>query len=253
MGAPNRPSAALAAECLPSVFPRTALSTLVGQGVALSRSQDCGGRRLTTTSTVLRDGELFDRTRSDLHAEPHLIESEPSHCVANVKGSQRKLLGGVQLDLSSTRFRSFRQSSRYHDYTVVVAALRNTKLTEHWSFDKFRSRAEQRFAKAVSLRKRGVHVVWYLAPFYPHTTNGFPVVVKDWRTDARIRLFNNYAKQRCLTLGIPVVDPMSISSAFMHTSPDQAHFTNFVATEFVAAVWTVICAQFDDCRKVMES
>jgi hypothetical protein len=58
--------------------------------------------------------------------------------------------------------------------------------------------------------------------------------------------FNAAAFAAARSLGIPVVDALQVTSPFQHTSPDQAHFSNFVATELVHQVLTVLCSSLHD-------
>jgi hypothetical protein len=176
--------------------------------------------------------------------------AEPKECILNVKGSQRKLIRGVQLDFVDDLFLDrFSGSERYGGYhTVIVGFAQHPASKEHWTFDKYRQGFASRLRRALQLKAAGKHVIWYLAPQYPHTTNGFPVVVRDWRTDLRLKVFNTFAKRECLAHGIPVVDAFSISTPFGHTSPDQAHFSNFVSHELVRMTLTVVCGSLGGCN-----
>lgn len=176
--------------------------------------------------------------------------AEPRQCIPNVKGSQRKVIQGVQLDFVDDLFLDrFTGSERYSSYqTIIVGFAQHPASKEHWTFDKYRASFAAKLRKALQLKASGKHVVWYLAPQYPHTTNGFPVAVRDWRTDLRLKMFNAFAKKECLAHGISVVDAFDISTPFSHTSPDQAHYSNFVSFEFVRMALTVICSQFGGCQ-----
>lgn len=180
---------------------------------------------------------------------------EPAHCHPNVKGSHRKLINTVQVDFVDDLFLD-RLGDRYKGYdAIVVGMAQHPASKEHWSFDRYRGAVSSKLANLNRLgASHGSVIVWYMAPQYPHSRNGFPVAVKDWRTDARLRMFNDYAKTECLRgdpntglAPIPVVDGFRISSAMSHTSPDQAHFTNFVSTELVLMTLNVICARIGPC------
>jgi hypothetical protein len=173
------------------------------------------------------------------------VSAEPPHCISNVKGSHRKVINGAQVDFVDDLFLD-RLGDRYRSYHVVITGFaQHPASREHWSFDKYRSAFMSKMPRLEELRDqvpegKGV-VMWYLAPQYPHTRSGYPVVVKDWRTDPRLLMFNEFAKAECLQRRIPVVDGFRISTAMSHTSPDQAHFTNFVSYEFVTMVANIIC------------
>lgn len=175
--------------------------------------------------------------------------AEPRRCIENVKGSQRKLIGGMQVDFVDDLFLDrFANSERYAGYhTVVVGFAQHPASKEHWSFDRYRQSFQSKLQRAVQLKQAGKLVIWYLAPQYPHTTLGFPVYVRDWRTDVRLQMFNAYAKEQCLTHGIPVVDAFAITTPFSHTSPDQAHFSNFVSYELVQMMVNVMCSHYGGC------
>jgi hypothetical protein len=173
------------------------------------------------------------------------VEAEPPHCIANVKGSHRKLINGVQLDFVDDLFLD-RLGERYKSYHVVIIGFaQHPASREHWSYDKYRNAFMGKLTRMQELRdqlpnKEGA-VIWYLAPQYPHTRVGYPVVVKDWRTDSRLAMFNEFTKELSQKHRFPVVDAFRISTAMSHTSPDQAHFTNFVSYELVTMVANVVC------------
>ena len=175
------------------------------------------------------------------------LSAEPQHCVANVKGSHRKIINEVQIDFVDDLFLD-RLGDRYRSYDVVIVGFaQHPASKEHWTFDKYRSAFSAKIPKLEQLRLQqdrssGTTVIWYLAPQYPHTRQGYPVVVKDWRTDPRLLMFNEFAKAECISRHIPFVDAFRISTAMSHTSPDQAHFTNFVSYELVTMVANVICS-----------
>jgi hypothetical protein len=177
--------------------------------------------------------------------------AEPRHCIANVKGSQRKVIQGVQLDFVDDLFLDrFTSSERYSGYhTIIVGFAQHPASKEHWTFDKYRQSFASKLRRALQLKAAGKHVVWYLAPQYPHTTNGFPVHVRDWRTDLRLKMFNTFAKRECQAHDIAVVDGFDISTPFSHTSPDQAHFSNFVSHELVRMSLTVVCSHYGGCQQ----
>ena len=170
------------------------------------------------------------------------IDAEPSHCIANVKGSQRKKVAGLDaIDFVDDHFLD-KLPGRYQGYDVVVVGFaQHPASKEHWSYAKYRNALDAKLTHAKSLAAAGTAVVWLLAPQYPHTKQGYPVVVKDWRTDMRLTLFNDYAKEKMQAAGIPVIDAFAISTGMSHTSPDQAHFSNFVAYEFVQMLMSVLC------------
>jgi hypothetical protein len=167
-------------------------------------------------------------------------KQEPTSCVANVKGGHRKDAGGVKIDFVDDLFLG-KLPSRYEGYDVVVTGFaQHPASREHWTSARFLNTAKSKVAKAAKLRDKAT-VVWYAAPQYPHTTNGYPVVVRDWRTDPRLRHFNDMAMAEARRHMIPSVDAFAISTAMGHTSPDQAHFSNFVSTELVNMLLNVIC------------
>lgn len=178
------------------------------------------------------------------------VAAEPSHCVENVKGSQRKKLGSLdRLDFTDDHFLDKVMQGRYNGYDIVVIGFaQHPASKEHWSFDKYKSALQARAPHISKLKSAGTLVVWMTAPQYPHTKKGYPVVVKDWRTDARLELFNNYSTEVMGSLGIPVLDTYTISAAMSHTSPDQAHFTNFVAYEFVQYFLNIVKAHLNSKR-----
>jgi len=173
------------------------------------------------------------------------LAGEPAHCHPNVKGSHRKRITAngrdIQVDFVDDLFLDRFGSGRYSGYDVVIIGFaQHPASKEHWSYDRYRGTLIPKLDKCQEMLKKGKLVVWYLTPQYPHTRVGYPVVVKDWRTDPRLLLFNTLAKMEALRRGVPVVDGFSITTAMSHTSPDQAHFTNWVSYELVRAVLTVV-------------
>jgi hypothetical protein len=168
-------------------------------------------------------------------------------CIVNVKGSQRKSIEGVQLDFVDDLFLDrFAGSERYSSYNVcIVGFAQHPASMAHWSFDRYRLSFQSKLQKAIKLQGSGVKVVWYLSPQYPHTRWGFPVRVRDWRTDVRLTMFNQFAKEECQKHGIPVVDAFSITAPMSHTSPDQAHYTNWVSFELVTMTLTIVMSQIN--------
>ena len=195
------------------------------------------------------------------------IKEEPRVCIANVKGSQRKTVtftdeadhgetrprGGtkatLQIDFVDDTFLDKLGGNRYEGYDVVIVGMgQHPASKEHWSVDKYRrtivgkaARLGQIHAKPLAGRNKLPVVLWYSAPQYPHTQAGFPVAVRDWRTDARLQLFNQIATEimHGLHPPIPVVDAFPLTNAMSHTSPDQAHYTNFVSAELVRVTLSI--------------
>jgi hypothetical protein len=170
------------------------------------------------------------------------VASEPPVCIQNTKGSQRKTIEGVQVDYVDDLFLEKFSGERYQGYDVVIVGFaQHPASKEHWTADRYRGGVFAKAKKVRALRDQGSTVLWYGAPQYPHTTNGYPVVVKDWRTDARMMLFNDVSFAMMRGMGVPVVDSYSVVTAMAHTSPDQAHFSNWVCAELVNVVVDALC------------
>jgi hypothetical protein len=190
------------------------------------------------------------------------LAEEPRHCVANVKGSQRKSVAPsgelaaaargavIQVDYADDLFLT-RIGQKLRGYDVVIAGFgQHPASKEHWKFDRYAAAVDARMEELKKIAKGGTQgsaspplVVWVTAPHYPHTRAGYPVVVRDWRTDARLALFNNVSAAAARRAGFAVLDAFAISDAFMHSSPDQAHFSNFVAAEFVRMLFSILVAR----------
>jgi hypothetical protein len=171
------------------------------------------------------------------------VDKEPPFCIQNVKGSQRRDIAGVQVDYVDDLFLDKFAGGRYDGYDVVIVGFgQHPASKEHWTMDKYRGSVAAKAKKVQQYRDAGVTVVWYGAPQYPHTTNGYPVVVRDWRTDARLELFNEIAFAAMKELQVSVVDAFAATTVMSHTSPDQAHYSNFVCAELVNIVFDAVCA-----------
>eukprot|EP00744_Colponema_vietnamica_P022044 GILI01031615.1.p1 GENE.GILI01031615.1~~GILI01031615.1.p1 ORF type:complete len:453 (-),score=-2.58 GILI01031615.1:22-1233(-) len=166
-------------------------------------------------------------------------EAEPPVCVANTKGNHKRQFGDIQVDFYDDLFLDkFASSSKFDGYDVMIVGFaQHPASKEHWPLKRYFASVDQKARKIKNLQSK---VVWYLAPQYPHTTNGYPVAVKDWRTDARLTLFNGYAEKVMREIGVPIVDGYSISTGMSHTSPDQAHYSNFVSHEIVQLLLSVL-------------
>lgn len=178
------------------------------------------------------------------------VESEPAGCIHNVKGSHRKSIsmgtGGatVQVDFVDDLFLDRLGSSRYDGYdAVIVGFAQHPASKEHWTMDRYRASVANKLPHLQRRMQKKSLPIWYAAPQYPYTTQGFPVAVKDWRTDARLMLFNEAAMEIMRGAGIPTIDAFSITTSMSHTSPDQAHFSNFVSAELVRMTLEVIHAR----------
>lgn len=171
------------------------------------------------------------------------VAGEPAGCIPNVKGNHKMMLNGVAVNFYDDLFLDKLASGKFDKYDAIVTGFaQHPASKEHWPFDRYRESLLRRHAKLLSMKGRGTGVVWYLAPQYPHTRQGYPVVVKDWRTDPRLALFNGHAQRTMQASGVPVVDGYRISTPMSHTSPDQAHFSNFVSYEIVTSLLQVLVA-----------
>ena len=166
--------------------------------------------------------------------------SEPSDCIANVKGSHRRQFRDAQFDFYDDPFLDRFSSGKFDGYDVVIIGFaQHPASKEHWPFRRFRLATDNKVRKIEKLMGKGKHIVWFLAPQFPHTVDGYPVTVRDWRTDARISTFNSYVKQS-LPSGVPILDGFSVTAPMSHTSPDQAHYTNFVSYELVQMLRSIL-------------
>ena len=230
-----------------------------GKRIVISGDSQLRALYYATVNTLLGNGDLCVRNITTQL-------SEPRECVANVKGSQRKSLQfmnsnnnkksnnnnqqflPIQVDYIDDLFLNRIKQKLGYNYEIIICGFgQHPASKEHWRFDKYAKAVDQRMAQLKSIvtsssssSSTSSKVIWYTAPHYPHTKKGYPVVVKDWRTDSRLELFNNYSSKVAKENGFAVVDSFAISDAFMHTSPDQAHFSNFVASEFVRMLFSVM-------------
>lgn len=184
------------------------------------------------------------------------FQDEPAGCIANVKGSQRKSISPpsssssssasmrpIQVDYIDDLFLN-RIKHKLQGYDVVIAGFgQHPASKEHWRFDKYAHAVQERMSHLKKVAPSPSSVIWYAAPHYPHTRAGYPVAVRDWRTDARLELFNNCSVAAARENGFLTLDSFAISDAFAHTSPDQAHFSNFVAVEFVRMLFSILIQQ----------
>ena len=168
---------------------------------------------------------------------------ESAHCIANVKGGQhyRVSPSEIQLDFMDDSFFS-RIPGKYTSYdAVIVGYAQHPASKEHWPLDRYRRELPGKAQFLADLIKIGKNVVWYAAPQYPHSTSGYPIMVMDWRTDLRLATMNRYARVYMSQRGIPVVDSYAVSTGFSHTSPDQAHYHNWVMYNIVNLVLNALC------------
>jgi hypothetical protein len=186
------------------------------------------------------------------------LAAEPKDCIPNVKGSQRKSFSfegkSIQIDYIDDLFLNrIKQKLGYNYDVIIVGFAQHPASKEHWKVEKYMSAVNQRMAQLKEVQKQQLlkenerekpKVIWYTAPHYPHTRQGYPVAVKDWRTDSRLEFFNKYSTgvARSKEYDFDVLDSFAISDAFIHTSPDQAHFSNFVAAEFVRMLFSILVA-----------
>merc|ERR1712146_608632 len=169
---------------------------------------------------VLRRGEHTSGAGVAVHPSPYGREGRAGTVRTERQGlpaaRDRRRAGRLVDDLFLTKF----MGEHYNGYDVVIAGFaQHPASKEHWTVDRYRGAV---FAKAKRVRELldlGAKVIWYGAPQYPHTTNGYPVVVRDWRTDARLQLFNEASFAAMTALGVPVVDSFAVTTPMSHTSP----------------------------------
>ena len=139
-----------------------------------------------------------------------VLEDEPQQCIPNVKGSVSRTIRRIQIDFVADNFldslSNKDKSLRYVKYDVIIAGFaQHPASSKHWPLGKYRQKLLKRITYlqhlAAGLSSSNLFsagggrrlVLWYAAPQYPHSTTGYPVEVKDWRTDARLRIFNDFA------------------------------------------------------------
>jgi hypothetical protein len=168
-------------------------------------------------------------------------DTESPKCIPNVKGGQHYTIADdIKLDFADDHY--FSKLGKYSDYDVVIVGYaQHPASKEHWPLDRYRNELPSKSHFLYDLTRKGKKVIWYGAPQYPHSTSGYPIVVMDWRTDLRLKVMNEYAYRVMESYGIPIVDSYAISTAMGHSSPDQAHFHNWVIYEIVNVLLNAMC------------
>eukprot|EP01065_Artemidia_motanka_P022682 TRINITY_DN26881_c0_g1_i2.p1 TRINITY_DN26881_c0_g1~~TRINITY_DN26881_c0_g1_i2.p1 ORF type:complete len:545 (+),score=175.23 TRINITY_DN26881_c0_g1_i2:27-1637(+) len=179
------------------------------------------------------------------HQGPGLFDGDP-RCFENVKGQHKHSVGdGTRLEFIEDAFldkgcKGAKPKYLRNDITVLGFG-QHPASRVHWSFAKYKRALNERVQCVQGLVAKGRRVLWLLAPKYPDTQKGYPVGVKDWRTDARLEMFNSAAREAMAPLGVPVLDLYAISAAMGHSSSDQAHYNNWVLFEFVRVAVAALC------------
>eukprot|EP00667_Euglena_gracilis_P008080 EG_transcript_8171 len=118
-----------------------------------------------------------------------------------------------------------------HDWDLLVAGMGNWAMCGNlarqgiglWSLHKYR-REIDRIAKQLQeySRRTGTRVIWHNQP-------DFPWEMDPYRNGARLRLFNRYATDRMVSLGLEVFDAFNVSSGMLHTAVGWplGHFNDY--------------------------
>jgi len=109
----------------------------------------------------------------------------------------------------------------------------------HASLSQYSQLVEDFARDATAWRDRGPNngdfraVVWLPSPYLPLRSDGFVVAFKDWRSLTRMSAFNEAASRIMRAHGIPVLDNVSPTNAYMALQVDDAHYTqpNIQATQ----------------------
>eukprot|EP01062_Namystynia_karyoxenos_P040286 TRINITY_DN29395_c0_g1_i1.p1 TRINITY_DN29395_c0_g1~~TRINITY_DN29395_c0_g1_i1.p1 ORF type:complete len:564 (+),score=154.08 TRINITY_DN29395_c0_g1_i1:128-1819(+) len=188
-----------------------------------------------------------DRCVRNISAPDHkgeaLFNGDP-RCVENTKGSHKHLIGDIQLDFLEDAYidKGCRPGGKYGRYDIVVLGFAQHPASRvHWPLARYQRALSERAACVRGLVSRGRRVLWLLAPKYPDTKEGYPVGVKDWRTDPRLELFNKRARAAIAPLGVPIVDMFALTAPMGHASSDQAHYNNWVLHEVLSVAVAALC------------
>eukprot|EP01064_Diplonema_japonicum_P019575 TRINITY_DN2831_c0_g1_i1.p1 TRINITY_DN2831_c0_g1~~TRINITY_DN2831_c0_g1_i1.p1 ORF type:complete len:548 (+),score=71.09 TRINITY_DN2831_c0_g1_i1:66-1646(+) len=176
------------------------------------------------------------------HMNQYLFASG-EQCVENVKGKQKATLrnGEVSLHFLDDPYLDKVHKNGRHYSAVVGGFGQHPASRKHWPFKRFNTTMADRAVQVNSLLTEGKTFVWVTSPKYPDTKKGYPVGVKDWRTDPRLIVFNSAAKSHLAPLlrehdRLRLVDTFPLTQLMGHTSSDQAHYNNFVLYEIVRIV-----------------
>eukprot|EP00759_Apiculatamorpha_spiralis_P053900 PhF_6_TR656/c0_g1_i1/m.952 len=170
-------------------------------------------------------------------------DDESPKCVPNVKGSQHHKVDSLNLQFDFADDHYISKLSKYSGgYDIIVVGYaQHPASKEHWPLDRYRREIPDKAHYFHDLQRKGKTVIWYAAPQYPHSTSGYPIVVMDWRTDLRLQVMNEFSESVMSSKGIPVVDSYKVSTGFSHTSPDQAHYHNWVIYDIINVVLNNAC------------
>eukprot|EP01061_Rhynchopus_euleeides_P016623 TRINITY_DN27945_c0_g1_i1.p1 TRINITY_DN27945_c0_g1~~TRINITY_DN27945_c0_g1_i1.p1 ORF type:complete len:595 (+),score=104.53 TRINITY_DN27945_c0_g1_i1:104-1888(+) len=193
---------------------------------------------------------------SPSHVDERLFPKEP-RCLENVKGKHRHNLGGVGAEFLDDPYISGCPKLIGSGHKVVVLGFaQHPASRKHWPFKKFNQTMSERAKCVSSMLAKGKVVVWLMAPKYPDTKVGFPVGVMDWRTDARLLLFNSAARTHLAAVRqalqdkgdsqaasrLHIIEAFDISAPLGHSSSDQAHYNNVVLHAISGSIATSMCA-----------
>ncbi|KAJ9454183.1 hypothetical protein DIPPA_20624 [Diplonema papillatum] len=180
------------------------------------------------------------------HEAQSLFMQEKS-CQENVKGTHRHRVPSHGIDLSF-HDDAYVDKCGKHASSADVLVLgfgQHPASKKHWPLSRFNATMQSRaqcLRTAAAARPRA-SLVWLMAPKYPDTQTGYPVGVKDWRTDPRMLLFNDIARHelRQAPRNVHVVEAFDITAPMGHTSSDQAHYNNFVLHGMVKEILDAAC------------
>eukprot|EP01060_Flectonema_neradi_P027723 TRINITY_DN37335_c0_g1_i1.p1 TRINITY_DN37335_c0_g1~~TRINITY_DN37335_c0_g1_i1.p1 ORF type:complete len:513 (+),score=57.58 TRINITY_DN37335_c0_g1_i1:105-1643(+) len=168
------------------------------------------------------------------HNHEFLFPKE-KNCLENVKGSHTHKIGRFSVFFTEDAFLSkCKPGGKYGGYSVIVLGFgQHPASRKHWPLAKYEHVLKEKVDCLQYYLKDGKKIKWLMAPKYPDTQKGFPVGVKDWRTDPRLFIFNNAARAALPKHdNLHIIEAFNMSVGMGHTSSDQAHYNNFVLAEF---------------------
>ena len=172
------------------------------------------------------------------HYHEFLFPKE-NKCVENVKGSHMHKIGRFSVFFTEDTYLSkCKPGGKYGGYSVVVLGFgQHPASRKHWSLSKYERVLREKVNCIQSYLDEGKKIRWIMAPKYPDTRTGFPVGVKDWRTDPRLFIFNAAAREALPKHeNLQLIESFNMTVGMGHTSSDQAHYNNFILAEFVNSI-----------------